>query len=29
VSISAAHGEEATLDATIDGDGPLSRSTIS
>jgi predicted secreted protein len=28
VSISAADGEEATLDATIDGDGPLTQSTI-
>ena len=28
VSISAADGEEATLDATIDGDGKLERSTI-
>lgn len=28
IDISAAHGEEATLDATIDGDGPLNRGTI-
>jgi len=27
VSISAAHGEEATLDATMEGDGPLDQNT--
>jgi len=27
VSLSAAHGEEATLDATVEGDGPLNRNT--